>query len=486
MRTRPATPLVAQLAGMEHVEATSVSSLLAGVRAAVADAFPRDLPLWVRGEIQSIADHRSGHCYIELVDPDVPRDADSPVLKVNCWRSVWGPLKATLDKQGIALEEGMVVTLRGRVEFYAPRGQVNFIAAELDVHALLGRLALRRAALLAALDEEGLLTRNRALPVAPVPIRVGLVASPGTEGYRDFLGQLLGSGVGFHVRHASTHVQGARAAAAVAAGVAVLTDAGCDLVVVVRGGGSKADLAVFDSEVVARAIATAPSPVWTGIGHTGDQSVADIVANRAFITPTECGQAVAGRVLGWWSSAAERAGIVAARATVTLQEAAQRDVIARQRLATGVRRQLERHGDRLGERGSRLAARAPRLLEVAELSVTRRAALLGPRAVGLLEREADRAGAWRRLLAAYDVTRQLERGYTLTFDDGGRLVRGVAGVGPGTALVTRFADGTARSVVERTARAPSAGAADASGGFGTAHGHTGVQGAEGLEGEDGP
>ena len=63
--------------------------------------------------------------------------------------------------------------------------------------------------------------------------------------------------------------------------------------VVVRGGGSKADLATFDAEPVARAIAGSDVPVWTGIGHTGDQSVADEVANRAFITPTECGQELA-------------------------------------------------------------------------------------------------------------------------------------------------------------------------------------------------
>jgi len=212
-----ARPVPAQLAGMEHTDAQSVSTLLARVRGALLAAFPRDVPVWVRGEIQAISDHRSGHCYIELVDAEATRNAETPVLKVNCWRSVWGPLKESLASQGVSLDAGMTVSLRGRVEFYAPRGQVNFILAELDVHALLGRLAQQRAALVAALDKEGLLAANRAIPVPEVPLRVGLVASPQSEGYRDFVGQLLGSDLGFGVVHAPAQVQGLAGAASVVA-----------------------------------------------------------------------------------------------------------------------------------------------------------------------------------------------------------------------------------------------------------------------------
>jgi len=216
----------------------------------------------------------------------------------------------------------------------------------------------------------------------------------------------------------------------------------------VRGGGAKADLAVFDSEMVARAIATCPLPVWTGIGHSGDQSVADLVANRAFITPTECGQEIAGRVGEWWASVAERASDVAERARSVPVVAARRDASARDRLVAGVRRQLARHAERLAGRGARIGAQAPRVVELAGTSVTRRAARVGPLSSGLLDRQADKVAAWRRLLAAYDVGRQLERGYTLTFDDAGRIVRGVEGLLVGSTLLTRFADGTARSAVQ--------------------------------------
>ena len=431
----------------DRVEALSISALLARVNGALAAAFPRGPGVWVRGEIQSIADHRSGHCYIDLVDPDVPAERDRPVLKVNCWRTTWGPLKAVLAGQGVTLETGTVVTLRGRVEFYAPRAQVNFIATEVDVSALLGRLAAQRAALVRALETEGLLRRNAGLPLPPVPLVVGLVASPRTEGCNDFLGQLRGSELGFHVRMIPVQVQGARAPRAIAGALDVLALSGCDVTVLVRGGGARADLVAFDHEAVARAIATHPVPVWTGIGHTGDQSVADIVAHRTFVTPTECGAEIVRRVLDWWEAATASGSTVARRAAEAVADASARDALARQRLGRATRHQLHRHAERLATRAERISFQTSRQLDSARASLARRASVVGPRVSAVVDREVERATTWRRLLAAYDVDRQLERGYTLTLDAAGRILRSAAALSPGQELVTRFATGTARSVV---------------------------------------
>ncbi len=282
-------------------EALSIAQLYGEIEAALSAAFPRSRRVWVRGEIQSASDQtgKSGHCYLDLIDPENSGTRGAPALKVKCWRTTWGPLRATLAQQGVTLEPGMVVSIRGSIDFYRPKAEVGFVLAELDVTALLGRLAAQRAALIKALQAEGLLERNRTIAVPAVPLHIGLVGSPGTEGYRDFLGQLTSAGFSFKVDVVPVKVQGAQAPRAVANAIRQLS--GCDVVVVVRGGGSKADLAAFDTEVVARAIATSPCPVWTGIGHTGDESVADLVANRSFITPTECGHQLAVTVAGWWA-----------------------------------------------------------------------------------------------------------------------------------------------------------------------------------------
>ena len=436
----------------EHRDALSIGDLLAQVQRAVATAFPRGPGIWVRGEIQTFADHRSGHCYMDLVDPDSPRGRERPVLKVNCWRTTWGPIRRILSQQGITLEPGMVVTLRGRVELYAPRGQVNFIASEVDVAALVGRMAAQRAALLAALDKEGLLTRNRSLPLPAVPLRAGLVASPGTEGFEDFLGQLRGSGFGFTVQLVPVSVQGARAPAAIANGLATVGRYRPDITVLVRGGGAKADLAAFDTEPVARAVAVHPVPVWTGIGHTGDQSVADIVAHRAFVTPTECGQELARTVGEWHDTVCDAGRRAARRASRVVEDALVHHNRARQRLAGGARGQLRGHGERVHGRAVRLGVHARRQMQDATVALDRRAARIGPLLAVVVERESDRLGSMRRLLSAYDLERQLERGYTLTLDDTGRVLRSAASVSEGQALLTRFADGTVRSRAEAAPR----------------------------------
>jgi exodeoxyribonuclease VII large subunit len=442
-------PQPERLALEEEPEALSIAALYRQVQAAVAASFPRGYLQWVRGEIQSISD-RTGHCYMDLVDPDAVRGRDTPVLKVNCWGRTWGPLKATLGRQGIVLEPGMVVSLRGRVEFYPPKGQINFIASDVDVTALLGRLAARRAALLHTLESEGLLRRNQALAVPEVPLRVGLVASQGSEGANDFIGQLRASGLAFSVVLFRANVQGPGAPASVARALGALSGSDCDIAVLVRGGGSRGDLAAFDSEPVARAIATSPIPLWTGIGHTGDQSVADIVANRAFVTPTACGQELVRRVGEWWESVTRSGARVGQCAVDALQAAATRDATARRRLGTATRNQLSRHSERLNRRVAQVATNARRQLEFAGNAVEIRATRVGPRALGLLDRQQARADTWRRLLAAYDIERQLERGYTITLRPDGTVVRSVGELEAGSPLITRFADGRASSTVEAT------------------------------------
>jgi exodeoxyribonuclease VII large subunit len=435
----------------------SIGALYDEVQDALTLTFPRNRQLWVRGEIHSFSDQsgRSGHCYLDLVDPDESgggsafRGRGAPALKVKCWKGSWLPMKVGLAKNGIELAEGMVVVLRGTIDLYRPKGEIGFILSELDVTALLGRLAAQRAQLLRKLESEGLLRRNAALPIAEVPLRVGLVASPGTEGYRDFLGQLTGSEFAFQVRVVPVMVQGGDAPARVATAVRALCRSDCDLVVVVRGGGSKADLACFDSELVARAVAGATKPVWTGIGHTGDESVADIVANRAFITPTECGQQIVQRVGQWWEQhVAATASVLSRRVPSLLAEAEHRDQAARGRLTRAARGQLRVHRERVARRATTVGRLAPEGLATRQAVLRTHAARLGPLSTGLIAREAERVRSWRRLLTAYDVDRQLERGYSLTLTASGELVRSAGALTAGTEIVTRFADGSARSRVE--------------------------------------
>ena len=453
----------------EHggADALTVSQLYDRVDRAVRGAFPEEV--WVTGEVRSMKVLTKGHCFLDLVDPAQADDPGAPTLSAKCWAGTWRTVRTSLDRLGIALEAGMVVRVRGEVGLYKARGSVDFTVREVDTEALMGKVAAERARLVQALVDENLYDRQRRIRLPALPLRVGLVASPGTEGCNDFLGGLRGSGLAFAVTIAPTAVQGKDAPAMVAAAISDLQQLPLDIVVVVRGGGSKADLAAFDQEAVARAVAASALPVWTGIGHTGDQSVADEVANRACITPTECGQEVARVALDYWRGV-EDAGAALARVARDRVLQADKAVAARQRsVATCARSQLDRHGDALSHRArnlrtvvrGQLDAHAARLA-VASLATARgarRAAAAGEmelavRARGIaslpgrrLEVEELRAGQRRRLLGAYDYQRQLERGYSVTRDASGAVLRSVDDLAPGTVLATQLADGTVGSTV---------------------------------------
>ena len=434
----------------------SIGGVYEQVEGALNLAFPRNRHLWVRGEIQHVSDHRSGHLYLSLVDPEDEggrrRDRSRggvPTLSVKCWRSSWAPLRHGLAKQGIELTEGMVVVLRGSLDLYRAKGELSLILAEVDVTALLGQLAAKRAQLLQTLDAEGLLQRNARLPLPEVPLHVGLVASPGTEGCSDFLGQLTGSGFGFRVSHVRVTVQGPGAPSSIARAVTALSRSDCDVIAVVRGGGARADLAAFENEAVVRAIATASKPVFTGIGHTGDETLADIVAARACITPTECGQQIVEVIRQWWTErVVGSAALLARRVPTYLGDAQSRDTQARGRLTAAARQQLRVHRERLSRKGSSIGRSAPDRLGSSAARLAAHAARLGPLSLGHLGRQDERVQSWRRLLAAYDVERQLERGYSLTLTADGELLRSATALAEGQLIVTRFADGTVRSRVE--------------------------------------
>ena len=426
-------------------ESLTVAEFYERVKRALARAFVGEI--WVTGEIRGLNERR-GHRYIELADEGSDATGRAAQqLEVVCWSREWPTVAAALADAGVSLEVGRVVRVRGRVSVWEGGSKLRFTLTALDVEALLGGIAAARHRLLQALEREGLLAANARLPLPLVPLRVGVVTSPGSEAHRDFVGQLTRSGFAFDVLLEPSLVQGPDAPRQVAAALARLAPLAPDLAVVVRGGGARGDLAAFDSEEVARAIATAPFPVWTGIGHTGDRSVADEVAQRALITPTACGEAVVAVVADYFDATVRRAAVLAGLARAQLDGARERLHFEAGALTRGARHQLDRRHDELVASRS-TSTRAAVALLTRESGHVRAAAALaarsGARALAAAEQQRDR---FTQVLRAYDPARQLERGWSLTRDASGRLLRSVAGIEIGAAIVTRLADGEVASAV---------------------------------------
>jgi exodeoxyribonuclease VII large subunit len=407
--------------------------------------------VWVTGEVQKFADHRSGHCYLDLIDP-ASSGRDAPTLKAKCWRTTWSSIRAAVARAGLRIEEGNVLRVRGYVDLYAPRGELSFIITSLDLGALrlaaLGEHARRRADVLRRLSAEGLLDANERVAMPELPLRVGLVASRDTEGFNDFFGMLESSGFSFAISLARSAVQGSRAPFELRRAIVALGGHDCDVICLVRGGGSQSDLSAFDDESVARAIAASPVPVMTGVGHTGDVSVADLVASQSHRTPTACAEAIVAMVREWYAvhvaDAARRLTDVAASLVDELDDAVQQ---RRRHVAVVARHRVDRARDRVAHVAAMTTRRATHALDRDQDWVLGRAARLVPAVRHHLTSAEDSVAARRTLLDAYDPARLLARGWSITTDGDGRVVRSIEDLDVGHAIATRLADGVARSTV---------------------------------------
>ena len=270
-----------------------VSALNNEIRAAIRSAFPTEV--WVVGELSGFDRSRNRrHVFFDLLERP-----EEGVAEVSAQASavIWAKDRSRVEqrlteaKEPFELCDGLQVRLKVAVDFYAIGGRFQLIVKDIDPVFTLGQLALRREDILRELALRGLVEQNRARPMPLAPTRVALVTSPDSEGARDFLHELARSGVAFEVDLYGVRVQGMQLASMVCSALARIHARSdrYDVVAIVRGGGSRADLAWFDQLDVAVAVATLPVKVVVGIGHHRDQSVLDFIAHSEK-TPTAAGK----------------------------------------------------------------------------------------------------------------------------------------------------------------------------------------------------
>jgi len=397
------------------------------LNAAIAEALRASLPtsVWVRGEVSHLRVSANGHAYFDLIEKDGRRDGVRAVMNVALFRTDRANVNRSLRDAGVRLADGVEVRVRGRVELFSPQGRLQLIMTAVDPVFTVGRMAANRARLLQMLADEGLLRANAGHPLPTVPLRVGLVTSGGSAAYHDFVHELEASPYAFRVALCAVRVQGAAADRRVAYALRQLMALELDVVVVARGGGSRADLAAFDSEVVARAIAAMPVPVVTGIGHEVDRSVADEVAHTVAKTPTAAAAMLVDRVAEFDHVLEAVTHRVVARAGAACDH-------ARHRVDRMRHRAVAR-----GRAGTRDAQRALAARQHAIVTTARRGTRDALRRI-----DADEVR-----LRALDPRRVLERGYSITRDAGGAVVKSATAVTPDAILVTEVADGTITSRV---------------------------------------
>src|ERR1035437_5016103 len=239
--------------------------------------------IWVEGEISNYRPAPSGHVYFTLKDAD----AQLPIV--------------LFRRQAMVLRfrpaDGLPVLVRGRGSVYEQRGQMQLVAETMEPVGA-GSLQLAFEQLKERLKAEGLFDADRKRPLPAFPRTVGIVTSPTGAVIRDFLNIVGRRHSGLSVLVCPVSVQGDSAPAEIEAALAELnaasiTDAGLvDVIVLARGGGSLEDLAAFNSEPVARAIAASRLPVVSAIGHETDFTIADFAADLRAPTPSAAAELI--------------------------------------------------------------------------------------------------------------------------------------------------------------------------------------------------
>ncbi len=451
----------------------TVRQINEGISEAIERAFPGTV--WVRGEVQRLPHDaaRRTHIYFELHETGGSGAAEYQIsTSLMGWDRQRFNLGRYLDgtDPDFQIANQMEVCLECKVDFYAKFGKMSLKVVGVDKNFALGRLEARRREILAYLKQEDLLEKNAGLPLPELPLRVGLITSPGSAAERDFMTGLEDSPWAFRVRLRGARMQGEQLQAEVIRALEGHAAAGVDVIVLTRGGGSRADLSWFDQRDLAVAIAECPVPVITAIGHEIDTSIADLVSHHACKTPTAAAEFLvemvddASRRL---EEAAERLGRAAEgvclRARVRYQSAAGRmqDRVSRS-LASG-RGVLSDLRSKLGTTAVTRVAIARENLAALRVGLggaaqaltvgARReqvalAARLGREAVRPLVAQDARLEGLAVQARLMDPALLLARGFTITLDEQGRAVTRAASLAPGDIIGTRFSDALVRSIVQ--------------------------------------
>jgi exodeoxyribonuclease VII large subunit len=252
---------------------------------------------WVRAEIASMSVR--GHCYMELVEK-AENGILSAKVRATCWSNVYGMLSAYFAQEtGQALHVGMQVLVEVSVEFHAVYG-LSLNVWNIDPNYTLGGLAKQRQMTIQQLTEDGVMDLQKALELPSLVRRVAVISSPDAAGYGDFCDQLQHNrfGFAFHTQLYPAVMQGDMAARSVVQALRAIVEQveEWDVVVIIRGGGASTDLSCFDDYNLASHCAQFPLPIVTGIGHTRDVSVVDMVVHTSVKTPTAAAEWLIQRV----------------------------------------------------------------------------------------------------------------------------------------------------------------------------------------------
>ncbi len=407
----------------------SLSELLGRAGKALNKAFPG--PQWIMAEILELHVNTRGHCYLELIEKNPDNDSLVAKARATIWASKYSMLRPYFESTtGIPLKSGIKLLCQGNIELHPLYG-LSINITDIDPAYTLGDLARKKQEVIAKLRSEGVMEMNKELPFPLVPQRIAVISSGTAAGYGDFMESVTENSHGY-LLHAFLYpavMQGDEAPSSIMEALDAIFSSGeaYDCVVIIRGGGSKADLECFNNHDLAYYITQFPLPVLTGIGHDRDESVVDMVAARGLKTPTAVAEFLVDQLLAFDFRLSAYSDSLSSLVTGAVQR--QRILLEKMSgdLGHGTRGFLLRRKDHLEQASKRM-----------KLAVD-----------NLLARKNDHLSLLETRNGLVDPVMILRRGYSMTLYKG-KPISGIEGIAPEDLLETRLHRGKIISKVEKT------------------------------------
>ena len=370
--------------------------------------FPKRI--WLRAEISAVKARQGSHCWLELSQSN----AEGLIAKASAviWSSKYRFIAPYFQSvTGSPLKEGMVVLVEVQANYSQLYG-FSLVINDIDPEYSLGLKELERQRTIERLQKEGLMDLQKELTLALLPHRLAVVSAEDAAGFRDFVRHLDDNPYGFRmdVTLFPALMQGSECPSSVISAMDAVLECGedFDAVLILRGGGSKLDLACFDDYRLASVIAQYPLPVLTAIGHDQDYHVCDMVAHSYLKTPT----ALADEILSIYED----------------EDARLSSFLTRIRMAAS---------GRLAVSDSALSMLRSRIRNAFALKIASMES-----ALGLLHAR----------ISAADPRKLLERGFALALDSNGVRIKVADGVRAGDKVSVLFPDGTLKCTVDDVER----------------------------------
>jgi len=407
----------------------TVSELTRSIRGTLETKFGA---IWVQGEISNYKLYPSGHQYFTLKDQRA---------QIGCviWRDTMAPVRQPLT-------DGAQVQVYGAVTVFEARGQYQLNVQILQPRGV-GLLQAKFEALKRKLEVEGLFAAERKRPLPKFPRRIGIITSPSGAAIRDMLNVLRRRAPWLQILINPVRVQGSGAAQEIAVAIRELAAsneafAPVDLIVITRGGGSIEDLWEFNEEIVARAIFNSAVPIVSAIGHEIDFTICDFVADLRAPTPSAGAELIVPDITDLQRQVDGCTRALSRQLLNRVREAQQRLDHARETLHRCLAHRIDSYRRSLLHIAAALQPRKPS----GEIIMRRnRFADLHRRLIAcpghLLENAKHRFNRIESILRVLGPDATLRRGYSITMNERGKIIRTIAAVRPKMKIRTRVSDG---------------------------------------------